>query len=130
PPRLRDDDVDPLAHRGQKERRVIGDPRARRRQRRIVRNAHQDRRASMHASQVTCAAISLPARPHAFASSTCAARYAHAWASSRASGATTTPVRRSWTISSGPPASVVVTTGFDERNASNGTIPKSSSTGA
>ena len=48
----------------------------------------------------------------------------------RGSGATTTPVSRSWTISSGPPASVVVTTGFSDRNASYGTIPKSSSTGA
>ena len=34
------------------------------------------------------------------------------------------------TTSSGPPASVVVTTGFSARNASYGTIPKSSSTGA
>ena len=29
-----------------------------------------------------------------------------------------------------PPASVVVSTGLRERNASNGTMPKSSSTGA
>ena len=42
----------------------------------------------------------------------------------------TRPVRPSATTSSGPPASVVVITGFSERNASNGTIPKSSSTGA
>ena len=38
------------------------------------------------------------------------------------------PVSPSRTTSSGPPASVVVSTGLPERNASNGTIPKSSST--
>ena len=47
-----------------------------------------------------------------------------------ASGEVTSPVRPSVTISSGPPASEVVSTGLCERNASNGTIPKSSSTGA
>ena len=39
----------------------------------------------MHASQVTRSATALPARPHAFASSTCAARYAHACASATGS---------------------------------------------
>ena len=42
----------------------------------------------------------------------------------RRRGATTSPVARSGTTSSGPPASVVVTTGFSERNASYGTMPE------
>ena len=41
----------------------------------------------------------------------------------RGVGATTSPVSRSRTMSSGPPASVIVTTGFSERNASYGTSP-------
>ena len=41
----------------------------------------------------------------------------------RASARATTPFSRSATISSGPPASMVVTTGFSDRNASYGTRP-------
>ena len=67
--RLGDDDLDALAQRRQEQRRVVGDPRARRRQRRVVGDLH-DRSASTQASQVTRSAIALPARPHAFASST------------------------------------------------------------
>ena len=75
------------------------------------------------ASQVTRSATAFPARPQALASS--------AWPRGRrtpgdrapARARRRRPVSRSWTISSGPPASVVVTTGFSDRNASNGTIP-------
>ena len=78
----------------------------------------------MHESQVTPCASSRPARPNAFASSACPSSHVHARATSSTLGATTRPVSRSWTTSSGPPASVVVSTGFSERNASNGHHPE------
>src|SRR5262249_18836494 len=125
-----DDDVDSLAERRQQQRRVVGYARPGRRERRGVRDPHSLVSASTHASHVTRAATALPALPHAFASSACAVTYVHALPSSAASGATTSPVSWSCTTSSGPPESEVVTTGFCDRNASYGTIPKSSSIGA
>ncbi len=91
------------------------------------RNVSHASSLSIARSQVTCSASALPAFPQARASSS---PIASAPAIPSTVGSTTRPVSRSCTTSSGPPASVVVTTGFSDRNASNGTIPKSSSTGA
>ena len=74
-PGLGEDDVDSLAQRRQKERRVVGNAGPRRRKRRVVGDAHQaSTSASTQASHVTRSAIVRPAWPHAFASSACADR--------------------------------------------------------
>ena len=61
-------DFDELLERGQKERAVVGDARPFGRQRRVVRDLHASRRWIV-SSHETVRAISLPARPHCFASS-------------------------------------------------------------
>ena len=60
------DDVDLqfLDQRGQKQRAVVGDAGAVRRQRRDVRDLHAASNRSMTFSQVARAAISWPERPH------------------------------------------------------------------
>src|SRR5439155_13496555 len=119
-------DVEALLELGEQQRAVVGDARARRGQRAVVGDLHASS-LSIARSHVTRSASALPARPHARASSS---PIASAAATASTVGSTTRPVSRSRTTSRGPPASVVVTTGFSARNASNGTIPKSSSTGA
>ena len=57
-------------------------------------------------SHVTSSAIAFPAEPNATASSACSRSQAAAFPISAGSGATTSPVARSRTTSSGPPASV------------------------
>src|SRR5439155_22952602 len=127
---VRDDvDVDAPPERREQELAVLGDPRPLRGKRREVRDLHASRRSTAW-SHVTCSATALPARPKLRTSSGCSRRKRTAPASASPRGSQTRPVRRSATTSSGPPASVVVTTGFSDRNASYGTIPKSSSTGA
>src|SRR5438094_3732325 len=111
-----EDDLHELAQRGQKQHRVVGYPGPFWRQRRVIGNPHASRRAIV-SSQDTRRAISFPARPHARASSTWSRSQEHASASAAARGSITSPVARSVTTLSGPPASVVVTTGFSARNA-------------
>src|SRR5205823_2427850 len=122
-------EVDPLRERRHEQLAVLGDPGPLRGKRRVVRDLHASRR-SIAWSHVTCSATALPARPKLRTSSGCSRRKRTAPASASPRGSQTRPVCRSATTSSGPPASVVVTTGFSERKASYGTIPKSSSTGA
>jgi hypothetical protein len=124
-PRPHDLDVEQPLERRQQQGGVVGDPAPARRQRTEIRNLHRTpaSRRSMQESHVTAQAMSRPARPSTRASSAWSRSQTHARASSSTVGATTRPVSRSRTISSGPPASVVVTTGFSERNASNGTRP-------
>ena len=90
--RLGDDDlVDPLAQRGQEQRRVVGDPRPRRRQRRVVGDLHESS-ASMQASQVTRSATRLAGASPAPSPRRRARRGTRRpRASSAGSGATTTP---------------------------------------
>ena len=83
----RDDDVDPLLERGEQVGAVVGDPRALRRQRAVVRDLHE-RSVSMQRSHVTRAASLLPASPYARASSGCSRRRP-ARASSAGSGEVT-----------------------------------------
>src|SRR5581483_8985294 len=118
-------DLDEPLERRQQQRRVVGDAARRRRQRREVRDLHAtgSSNLSMHVSHVTALATSRPARPNARASSACSRSHVHATASSSTLGATTSPVSWSRTMSSGPPASVAVITGFCERKASYGTSP-------
>src|SRR5262249_39408995 len=123
-------EVDPLAKGRHEQAAVVGDTRPLRRHGREVGDLHEPSRRSTTVSQVTCSASSLPCRAQARASWGCASSQAIASAIAAGSGAQTSPVFRSATISSGPPGSCVVTTGFSDRNASYGTKPKSSSTGA
>ena len=78
----------------------------------------------MQASQVTRAASSLPARPYASASSGCSRRRPAARGELGRVGRGHEPVRPSVTTSSGPPASVVVSTGFSEQERLVGDHPE------
>src|SRR5438093_2856344 len=115
--------VDETLELRQQQGAVVGDSRSVRRQRRVVRDFHAGSNRSIAASHVTPSAASRPARPHSFASSRWAESQRTADATASAAGSQTRPLRRSATISSGPPASRVVITGFWARNASNGTMP-------
>src|SRR5439155_25554375 len=104
-------DLDVLAQLGHEEGAVVGDPGARSRSRRVVRHPH-DKSLAIVSSHETRSASAFPATPHAFASSGWTRSHEHASAMSAARGSQTSPVRRSATTSSGPPASLVVITGF------------------
>src|SRR5439155_14880765 len=119
----RDDlDLDAARERREQELAVLGDPRPFRGERGEVGDLHASSR-SIAWSHVTCSATAFPARPKLRTSSGCSRRKRTAPASASPRGSQTRPVRRSATTSRGPPASVVVTTGFSERKASYGTIP-------
>ena len=86
-----DHDLHELLERRQQQRGVVGDPRPLWRQRRVIRDPHASRRAIV-SSQDTRRAISFPACPHAFASSTWSRSHEQASARAAACGSITSPV--------------------------------------
>ena len=112
-PRADDLDVDPLAQRGQQQRAVVGDPRALRRERRVVGDLHARRLAEQRGRRARprttrSATRGGPAGPTARAPRRGGSRQPRAAPPRPRVGVaapTTRPVRRSATTSSGPPAS-------------------------